>query len=51
MLVSDYQQLINQRAAEKPVDWKGDVWAFATWAHDNLPGFDPYQPRVDFLSK
>ena len=51
MLVSDYQQLINQRAGEKPVDWKGDVWAFAAWAHDNLHGFDPYQARVDFLSK
>ncbi len=47
--VNDYQDLINQQAGAKPVDWQGDVWAFASWARTNISGFDLYQTRVGFL--
>jgi hypothetical protein len=50
-LVADYEAIIQQRAdVPKPTkSWSGDVWAFATWARDNLPGFHPHQPKVGFL--
>jgi hypothetical protein len=50
-LVSDYEGLVRTHPnAPKPAkSWSGDVWAFAVWARDNLPGFDPHRPRVGFL--
>ena len=50
-LVQGYEELLRERPnAPKPVEsWAGDVWAFATWARNNLPGFDPYRPKVGFL--
>jgi hypothetical protein len=52
-LVKDYEEAIRQRAdAPKLTEtesWSGDVWAFAKWARDNMPGFDPYRPNVEFL--
>ncbi len=51
-LVTDYEQIIRQRqdAPKLAESWSGDVWAFARWARDNLPGFDPHQPNVGFLA-
>jgi hypothetical protein len=45
-LVTDYEEIIRERQG---ASWAGDVWAFAVWARDNLPGFDPHRPRVGFL--
>jgi len=45
-LVTDYEEMIRERQG---VGWAGDVWAFAVWAQDNLPGFDPHRPRLGFL--
>jgi len=50
-LVQGYEELLRERPnAPKPAkSWSGDVWAFASWARGNLPGFDPHQPKVSFL--
>jgi hypothetical protein len=50
-LVSGYEELLRERSVpQKPKkSWSGDVWAFANWARENLPGFDPHQPNVGFL--
>jgi hypothetical protein len=50
-LVEGYEKLLNERPdAPKPdKSWSGDVWAFVSWARDNLPGFDRHQPNVGFL--
>jgi phosphopantetheine adenylyltransferase len=50
-LVKDYEEIIRQRpdAPRLSQGWSGDVWAFAVWARDHLPGFDPHEPRVGFL--
>lgn len=50
-LVAGYEQLLHDRpdAPKPPPSWSGDVWAFAKWARENLPGFDPYWAKVGFL--
>jgi hypothetical protein len=50
-LVADYEEIIRKRsdAPKLAKSWSGDVWAFAAWAKDNLPGFDRHEPRLSFL--
>jgi len=51
-LVGNYEKFLRDHPEGVPAPlpaWSGDVWAFAIWARDNLPGFDPHRPRVDFL--
>jgi hypothetical protein len=50
-LVQGYEDLVRQRSDFPKLEksWSGDVWAFASWAHENLPGFDSHQPKVGFL--
>jgi hypothetical protein len=52
-MVADYEEFIHQQldAPNLAASWSGDVWAFVAWARVNLPGLDPHQPRVDFLSR
>ena len=55
-LVNDYEEILRQQAEEVNrlrlgAGWGGDVWAFAVWARDNLPGFDPHRPNLSFLPK
>src|SRR5262249_928302 len=47
-LVQGYEELVRERSDFPKLEkgWSGDVWAFANWARQNLPGFDPYQSRV-----
>ena len=51
-LLNDYEETLRQRpdAPKLLKSWSGDVWEFAGWARDNLPGFDPDQPNVGFLA-
>jgi hypothetical protein len=50
-LVAGYEELLRERpdAPKLAESWSGDVWMFAKWARENLPGFDPYRPNVGFL--
>jgi len=50
-LLSGYEKILNERpdAPKRAKSWSGDVWAFANWARENLPGFDPHWARVGFL--
>ena len=51
-LVTDYENFIREHPVGIPTPlpiWSGDVWAFAVWARDNLPGLNPHRPTADFL--
>jgi hypothetical protein len=50
-LVAGYEELLRERpdAPKLAESWSGDVWMFAKWARENLPGFDPHRPNVGFL--
>ena len=56
--VDDYWEFINSSPEvpdhNKPKEkWAGDVWAFAVWAENNLPGFykHEHEPNVGFLPR
>lgn len=51
-MVGDYEKFLRDHPDGVPTPllaWSGDVWAFAVWARDNLPGFNPHRPTADFL--
>lgn len=45
-LIADYEQITQRQQSSS---WSGDVWSFAIWAKDNLPGFHALRPKVGFL--
>jgi hypothetical protein len=49
LLIGFEQMLRGRPDAPANNGWSGDVWVFANWARANLPGFDPYRPKVGFL--
>jgi hypothetical protein len=50
-LVKDYEQFLSQRpnAPKVAETWSGDVWKFVAWAQRNLPSFNAYKPKINFL--
>jgi hypothetical protein len=50
-LVDEYEKLLQSTSgAPKPeTPWSSDLWSFVVWAQVNLPGFDHYHVRLDFL--
>jgi hypothetical protein len=50
-MVQGYEDLVRERSggAKPEKSWSGDLWAFAKWARENLPGFNLYRADVGFL--
>lgn len=46
-IASGYENFLRKRGDKRVagLNWRGDVWAFATWARNNLPQFDEHEPR------
>jgi hypothetical protein len=51
LILDGYEERIRRQPGSLRVDksWAGDIWAFASWAKNTLPGFDSERPNIGFL--